>query len=82
MQIFSSEFLEPVFKKILPKSINPMSLLIGAGFVCASLFGCYIGEKFMKNIYKGSKTEKEDLEYEKYVENNSQIQDNNKSFLA
>ena len=82
MQFISSEFLEPIFKKILPKSINPISLLIGTGFVCASLLGCYIGEKFMKNLYKGSKTEKEDLEYEKYVENNSQIQNNKKSFLA
>ena len=50
IQIFSSKYLNPLFKNILPKAINPLSLLFGGGFVFASLLGCSLGEKFMKSI--------------------------------
>ena len=83
MQTFSSKII-PVFKGILPKAINPLSLIIGAGFVCASLLGCSMGEKFMKKIYKGSEAEKVDLEYEQIVKNHTQSKAQNlhKTFLA
>ena len=86
MQNFSSKVLTPTIKNILPKAINPLSLIIGAGFVCASLLGCSLGEKFMKKLYKGSNAEKTDLEYEQVFEKQSQSQPQpqnlNKTFLA
>ncbi len=83
LQTFSSKII-PIFKDILPKAISPLSLIIGAGFVCASLLGCSLGEKFMKKLYKGSKAEKIDLEYEQFVEKNphKESQNLNKTFLA
>ena len=49
--------LSKVFKNKIPilKSINPGSVLLGIGFVTASLFGCKIGELFGQSIFDNSK---------------------------
>ena len=80
MQKLSSKILNPI--SVLNFAINPLSVIIGAGFVCASLLGCNLGEKLMKNLYKNSKAEKIDLEYEQIVENTPKNQSSQKTFLA
>ena len=80
MQKLSSKILNPI--SALNFAINPLSVIIGAGFVCASLLGCNLGEKLMKNLYKNSKAEKIDLEYEQIVENTPKNQSSQKTFLA
>ncbi|MDD3594376.1 MAG: hypothetical protein PHX18_07095 [Candidatus Gastranaerophilales bacterium] len=45
-------------KKIKLRNIKGSSILIGIGFVAASLAGCKAGEKIGELVYKGSKTEK------------------------
>ncbi len=82
LQMFSQKYVVPLFKNILPKSINPLSLLLGGGFVIASLAGCNIGEKLFKSLYKNSKAEKIDKEYEEFIENKSKIDNQQKTFLA
>ena len=42
-----------VISKALPKlkSVNPTSIVLGVGFVAASLFGCFFGEKLSGKLY-------------------------------
>lgn len=49
--------LTPAFAGKIPflKSVNLGSILIGIGFVAASLLGCYVGEKIGKDIFDNSK---------------------------